>query len=156
MCVFPQFCNYVICVYIPNEIINIFYIPATVEGKHWCLKCPVKSPQSKVVVWETFTDGLKDRCLPLSVDPQLLCSQYFWTRLWHTIKIVHKNDVITELKGSQIFLLTLLGFKRNVVLNEQSTQSLNLFPLLLEILCEKIYSLSSDVISCFYSSAAII
>lgn len=70
-----------LCVYIPNKTINRFCIPATVEGKHWCLKCPIKSPQSNVVVRETFTDGRRDRCLPLSVDPQLLCSQYFWTRL---------------------------------------------------------------------------
>lgn len=77
--VVPQFCNYAFISRTKTK--NIFCIPTIVEGNHRCLKCPMKSPQSKVVVRETFTDGRKDRCLPLSVDPQLLCSQYFWTRL---------------------------------------------------------------------------
>ena len=43
--------------------------------------------------------------------------------------------VITVLKGSLKWLPTLLRLQRNVMLNEESTQSLNLLPLFLKVLC---------------------
>lgn len=45
-CFSPHFCNCDTCFY-PKQSINISYIPATIKGKHRCLKCPIKSSQFK-------------------------------------------------------------------------------------------------------------
>lgn len=142
------------CFY-PKQSVNISSIPATIKGKHQCLKCPIKSPQVKH--WSGPGSFHRRPLSPLKWGSLAVVLTVFLdtsvtydkdgTWLWWCLRAEGQPNMFAYFAPAQRECCA--EWEEHAT--SQSLPSVSPDPGL-----KKIYGLSSDVISCSYISVAII